>query len=488
VTGESASQPLPAHRVLRGATLLVLAQLICAPVLVLVNAIGARALGAVGFGLYYQAMTFASFVFLFVEWGQATTLPGGVATERGAIGELLGSGLALRLGGAAIACLAVPLVCVLVGYDREFAAVFALALLAGLFATVSGACLDALRGLERTDFVSWCYVGWQLLSAAVVVPTLLLGGGLRGMLIAQGACAACGAAFVLRMLPRLHVPRLSVRWSVAQRLLRDGRPFVIFSLVLLLQPTVDAVMLSWFAPSETMGWYAAARKLVGVLTYPASALVAALYPALCRVRLESTDAFKTTVSQSLYAVTVVAVPLALGCALFPDLGIALFGQRHYGPAETDLRLLAPFVFLVYFSMPIGSCLASSGRQTGWTVVQVGCVIVSIALDPPLIRWFQGHGGNGSLGVCLTSVISEILMVLGGAWLLPEGILQRLPRGKILAVALSGLLMAAVAISLSAWDVVPRAIVSVLAYLVGLGLLSGGSFGQLRSLLTVLRQR
>ena len=81
MTGESASQPLHTQRVLRSATLLVLAQLICAPVLVLVNAIGARALGAAGFGLYYQAMTFASFVFLLVEWGQATTLPGGPLPE-----------------------------------------------------------------------------------------------------------------------------------------------------------------------------------------------------------------------------------------------------------------------------------------------------------------------------------------------------------------------------------------------------------------------
>lgn len=479
---------MPTHRVLRGATLLVLAQIICAPVLILVNAVGARVLGAGGFGLYYQAMTFASFVFLFVEWGQGSTLPGGVATDVGEVGELLGSGLVFRISAAAAACVVVPLVCLVVGYDRAFVAVVALALIGGMFGTISGGCLDILRGLARTDLVSWSYVGWQLVSAAVVVPTLLLGGGLRGMLIAQAACAACGAAFVLWMLPRLHVPALRVRWSVVQRLFRAGRPFVIFSLVLLLQPTVDAVMLSWFAPTEVMGWYAAARKLVGVATYPAAALVAALYPALCRLRMDSTEAFETTASQSLYAVMVVVVPLALGCALFPDLGVAIFGQRYYGPAEDDLRLLAPFVFLVYLSMPIGSCVTSAGRQTWWTIVQVGCVIVSIGLDPPLIRWFQGHGGNGGLGVCVASDVSEILMVIGGAWLLPGRVLQRLPRGKLLAIAVSGLLMSAAAISLAAWDAIPRATVSVLVYLVCVAVLSGGSFGQLRSLVTALRQR
>src|SRR5262249_28553577 len=150
---------------------------------------------------------------------------------------------------------------------------------------------------------------------------------------------------------------------------------------------VDAAMLSKFSAPEGMGWYAAARKLVGVLTFPASALLAALYPTLCRLRLEDMDAYRRTAADALYIVTIVVVPIALGCALFPQVGVAIFGQSNYGPANDDLRLLAPYILLVYFSMPLGSCLTSSGRQVAWTLVQFACVIVSAVLDPPLIRWF-----------------------------------------------------------------------------------------------------
>ena len=485
--GQSASQPVAGSRVLRNATLLVVAQAIAAPVAVLVNAVAGRELGATGFGRYYQLLTFASFTLLFVEWGQPGALTARVATEHAAAGELLGSGLAFRLCTAVLACLTVPLLCALVGYDRGFVTLLAAALLGGAFTTVAGACQDVLRGFERTDFAAASYVGWQLLSAAVVVPTLLLGGGLRGMVFAQVACTAAGAAFVLGMLPRLQVPRLSVRWATVTKLIRGGQPFLVFGLVLLLQPMVDAAMLSAFAAPEAMGWYAAARKLIGVLTYPASALLAALYPTLCRLRLESMDAFRSTAADSLYAVAITVVPLALGCALFPDLGVAIFGQRYYGPATDDLRLLAPYVLLVYFSMPIGSCLTASGRQVSWTVVQFACVVVSTVIDPPAIHWFQEHGGNGGLGVCLTTLASEILMVIGGLWLLPKGILGKMPRARLLAVALSGMLMAAVALSLGSVDVVVRAILAVLAYLIGLRLLGGANFPQLRSLLGVLRR-
>jgi O-antigen/teichoic acid export membrane protein len=479
---------MPAPRVLRNATLLVVAQAVAAPVSVLVNAVAARELGATGFGLYYQALTFASFAALFVEWGQSGALTAKVATDRAAAGELLGSGLSFRVGTAALACVAVPLLCVLAGYDRAFVAILALALLGGLFATVAGACQDVLRGFERTDFAAASYVGWQLLSAAVVVPTLLLGGGVRGMLLAQVACAAVGAAFVLWMLPRLRVPKLSVRRETVGQLIRAGHPFLVFSLVLMLQPTIDAAMLSAFAAPEAMGWYAAARKLVGVLTFPAAALLAALYPTLCRLRLESMDAFRNTAAASFQAVAMVVVPLALGCFLFPDLGVAIFGPLYYGPTTDDLRLLAPYVFLVYFSMPIGSCLTACGRQTGWTMVQLVCVVISAALDPPAIRWFQAHAGNGGLGVCLTTFVSEVLMVIGGLWLLPTGTVGKVPAGKVMAVGLAGVGMTLVALSLGSLDVILRALLAVLAYLVCLRLAGGIDFVQFRSLLAGIRGR
>ena len=420
---------LHATRVFRNTSLLVIAQAIVLPISVLINAIAGRTLGSANFGLLYQALTFSSFVFLFVEWGQSSVLTGRVARQRSAAGELLGSGIASRLGAALAALSLVPAVCMLTGYDLQFRIVLELMMLLATFTTVSAACQDVFRGFERTDFAAASYVGFQLLSAAVVIPTLLLGGGLRGLLIAQAACAVLGMVFVLKMLPRMQVPKLSVRREVVVDLFRAGHPFILFGLVLLLQPMIDAAMMSKFAATESMGWYAAARKLVGILIYPASALVAALYPTLCRLHAEDQKAYRKTAGDALFAVSLFVVPVALGCGLFPQVGVAIFGQQSFGPAAADLRILAPYVFLVYFSMVIGSCLVAAGRQNGWTAVQLGSVLVSAVLDPPLISWFQSHHGNGGLGVCTAAVMSEVFMVCGGLWLLPRGILAEIPRSN-----------------------------------------------------------
>src|SRR4051812_21236843 len=173
MSAQSDSQPVHASRVFRNTSLLVIAQAIVLPISVLINAIAGRALGSANFGLLYQALTFSSFVFLFVEWGQSNVLTGRVARQRAAAGVLLGSGISFRLGAAAAALILLPAVCLLAGYDPQFLIVLELAMLLATFTTVSAACQDVFRGFERTDFAAATYVGWQLLSAAVVIPTLL---------------------------------------------------------------------------------------------------------------------------------------------------------------------------------------------------------------------------------------------------------------------------------------------------------------------------
>jgi O-antigen/teichoic acid export membrane protein len=479
---------LSVTRVFRSAGLVLAARVMAAPISILVNAVAARVLGAGDFGLLYQALTFSSFVFLFVEWGQPNVLMAKVATRSAAAGELLGSGMACRAGAAVIAGCIIPLLCAAAGYGREFVLVLSLTMLAATFTTLSGACQDVLRGFERAHVAAGSYLGWQLLSAAIVVPTLLLGGGLYGLLVAQAVAAATGVVFLLKMLPRLRIPPLAVRADTMKELLRSGRPFLIFGLVLVAQPLIDAAMLSKLAAPQAMGWYGAARKLVGALTFPASALILALYPTLCRLRMESIEAFTSSTAEALYVVSIAVVPVALGCALFPELGIALFGTHSYGPAIADLRVLAIYVFLVYFSMPIGSCLVAAGRQSAWTLVQAGCVVVSLVLDPPLIQWSQARWGNGGLGVCVAAVVSEILVVSAGAAVLPTGILTKVPRTKVGLVLASAAAMAAVAIAARQLNEVLRACLAVLAYGLCLQLSGAFDFFRLRSVLGSLRTR
>lgn len=460
----AAAQTRAAQRlVARNASLLVGAQVIAAPLSALVNVVAARALGPEDFGRLYLATTYAAFAMLFVEWGQGGSLTALVAREPARVGELLGSGLAWRAAALPVVALALAVLCLALGYDRAFFGVLAMVLLASACATVSACCQDAFRGLERADVSARTYVAWQALAAVIVVPTLLLGGRLPGYLVAQVACAAVGACVMLRLLAPLGVRGMRASATSARALASAGTTFLVFNMVLALQTNLDAVFMSKLASADAVGWNAAARKLTGLLIFPTVALNSALFPTLCRLNLVDPAAAAATARAALRVTLVAAVPVALGCALFPGLGIALFGQYSYHPAEDNLRVLALFMLFVYCTMPIGAILAASGRQRAWSIAQFACVLLSAVLDPLLIPWFQARAGNGGLGVCVATVLSEALMVGAGMLLLPRGVLDRTLGRTVALAGAGGIAMAAVALIAAPLGAVAAAVLALLGY-------------------------
>jgi len=232
---------------------------------------------------------------------------------------------------------------------------------------------------------------------------------------------------------------------------------------MVLQPYVDAVVLSKLSNPEVVGYYAVARKLIGVLVLPASALIGALYPTLCRLHATSMPDFIAASNGSIRGTSLLALPVALGCFLYPDVGVAIYSKAAFGPAEDDLRMMALFLFLVYFTMPIGTAILASGRQRAWAIVQSLCVGVSLLCDPPFVTYFQRRTGNGGIGVCAAAVLSEIIVVACGLWMAPRGTFDRRTFRVLLSAAVAGALMAATAHLLRAVNSFVGAPVAVIVY-------------------------
>ena len=478
----------PTPPVLRNAIWLIGAQVLGAPVSMLINAVAGRYLGAADFGVLYLATTYAAFALLFVEWGQFGALTGKIARDRSRAGELLGSAMAWRVGASLVVTAVVLILCELTGYSRSFLLVMGLMMTATCLGSVAKAAQDAMRGFERMDFTALSYIGGQLVMATVVVSALLLGFGLHGFLLGQVLCATIGVIFVFFMLPRLKIPRLSLRWETVRELFRDGQSFLVFVLVLQLQPLVDGVMMSRYASAEAIGWFAVSRKLIGVLVFPAAAVGNALYPTLVRQYNGDFAGCRATVHGALRALCLAVFPLVIGCMLFPEVGVMIFSVAKFAPAEQNLRVFALWLFLVYFSIPLSQCLTSSGRQRPWAAVQFGCVIISALADPPLIGWFDRHWANGGLGVCWANVISEVLMVAGALCLVPKGILDTSLLRLLGKPALAGAVMAGVGIIASQYNVIAAAVLAVASYAAVLWLLGELRGAHLRSLLGNFRAR
>jgi O-antigen/teichoic acid export membrane protein len=216
--------------------------------------------------------------------------------------------------------------------------------------------------------------------------------------------------------------------------------------------------------------------------------VGALYPTLCRLWTQDREAFLATTRSALRATTTVVMPVAVGCAAYPEVGVSIFSAESFGPAADNLRLLALYLGLVYFTMTLGCCISAAGLQKRWAVAQVGCVLISFAADPFLIPWFQRRFHNGGLGICVASVASEVLMLVAASWIAPKGILDRLVVRTLLSALLAGGAMAGLAYALRDVTVFLSIPLVVLAYLAVLFATGGSDRDQLRSLRQMLRKQ
>jgi len=346
---------------------------------------------------------------------------------------------------------------------------------------------DTIRGLERTDIPAYAHVAQQIIATILVCVVLFAGGKLNAALIAQTIAATIILVAIMRSLRSVDVGRIRVDWSAVKSLFAGGVPFLALGFAMALQPSIDALFLSKMAPPEVMGWFGVTRRLVGTLLLPATALLAALYPTLCRLHGTDFDGFKRTTRGALRSISIVVAPVAIGCALFPDIGVALFSRTTFGPAEDNLRVMSVFVALVYFSMPLGICIMAAGRQRAWSVVQCLCVVAALILDPLLVPVFQSHYGNGGLGLCVAAGISEAIMIGFGVALAPRGIFDRAFGRLLLVVGVSGAAMVIVgqlALPLSSYVAAPLALA---AYAVVLWLTGGIDANHLQAVRAALRR-
>jgi O-antigen/teichoic acid export membrane protein len=473
------------HLVLRNTAYLSIAELVCVPASVLVNAVLGRYLGPIDLGSIYLASTIAAVAILIVGWGHSGTLPAAIAVDRHSAGTLLGSSIGWRVVASVFAYALLALGGKAFGFTSTQQWALGLVFLCHAILSIVAACQDAIRGFERTDIAAVSRVGSQLISTVLVIPVLLAGGRLRLALLAQAMAAGLVLLGVLRALKPIGITRVAFDRNAWRQLMKSGTPFVFFQLALVLQPNVGAFYLAKLASREALGWYSVAARLVGFLLVPASALIGALYPTLCRLRVSDQEGFLSTSRAAITSVSIVVAPVALGCALYPDIGVSIFGRAAFRPSEDILRVFSIQLLLIYFTMPLGTILLASGNQRRWSLVQLGCVMVSAILSPLLIPRFQASHGNGAIGLAIADSTAELLVVASGIVMVPKGVLDR-GLGKTLALTgLAGAAMAGAALALRSLPSLLAAPLAVLAYgsvLFATGVIHRGHIASLRGFL------
>jgi O-antigen/teichoic acid export membrane protein len=252
-----------------------------------------------------------------------------------------------------------------------------------------------------------------------------------------------------------------------------------------LQPYLDAILLSKLAPAAVVGWFGAAKNVLGTLMAPAVILGAAAYPGLARASAD-TAALRKEVRSALRPLLWLGALAGTGTYLFAGTAINLiYGTSGFGPAATILAVFAPGFFLLFIDILLGNIIYASGAGTGFAIAKIGSVVVGTALDFLLIPFFQKHFGNGGIGVVVAFALSEFVVFAGAMIVIRRGTLEAgmaLDVARALGAAAATLLLFRVIPPVPPWVGMPLSIAAFAVASLAFGLMGRRDLAVLGTLL------
>jgi O-antigen/teichoic acid export membrane protein len=406
----------------RNAFHLLVGQVASTGLSIVFNAVLARMLGPTDFGVYFLVMSLTNFAYVAVDWGQSAYLVQAVARRPWDAGMLLGGSLILRSTFAGLAVFLTMLTARLLGYEMRIQLLTGLSVACLLPLALSQAYGYLFRGRDRMDLDAMVSVTAKALTVVMAIPALLLGGHLPATILVQGVGGAAALGVAILLARRIGLPSPSPKRETVWELAAAGASLVVLFLTISVEPYIHAIVLSKLAPAAAVGWYAAARNMMGVLFAPATIMSTASFPEFSRVASDLAR-LRHSIERALRPLLCLGALAAVGTYLFADFAVSvIYGKRHFDPAAQVLQVFAPTLFLFFVSILLGTVVTAVGRARELAVAKLICLALSTGLAVLLVPYFQARVQNGGLGLVVAFGLTELVMVMACVWLVPRGAL------------------------------------------------------------------
>jgi O-antigen/teichoic acid export membrane protein len=450
--------------VAKNAFLMVLSQLATNGLSIITLPLLARTLGSTDYGIWWLAVSVSAFAALFMEAGQDGYASLAVARDRERAGELIGTTAVVRL--VLCALILVPLwgATHLLGYNAQTRETILLLFVASLPAFVARGAMAAVKGLEKMGWPAAARIGTETTHTVMLFIGVWMGVRLRGFAVIEIIMAVFELLLSAWLIRRIDLGRWKPSMAAARELITGGLPFLLWSGFLILQPSIESVLLSKLSSVESVGWYGAANKLCGVLMFPAAIMTGALLPTLTRLQSTNPEAYGRAARESVRLALFLGAPTAMGTFLFADRVVPWIFGPGFEPTAANLKVLAVYLLPLFINITLGTILIISGKQFVWSMVKGAMILGSAAASFWLMPYFQARTGNGGIGAAMLVAVAELGMLTAAIVLVPRGLLEGFVLADLgRAVVASGAMVAA-AHFLAGGPLVVGLVAAPLAYL------------------------
>lgn len=430
-----------------------------------------RTLGESVYGQYATVLAFGGLFSIFLELGTTQYVERSLAQDRSRLQELLWMLIIVRLALALVGVFVLPAVAYGLGYEHVVVLCIAVQSVSYIFAAILAPLMAIFTSQERYDLWTMCQMIGQIGTIALGASVLWLGGGLL-LLVGVGLVVMqLQIVFCMLMIRRHNLGALSFTFDRARvaSFLRASLPFALTSLALTISFNIDTFLLSLMRPSDVVGWYSAAYRLVPTMVSILGGFLTVITPSIARTYMSDRESVHSWTRTSMKWLAMAGLPLAMGTSLLSSQIIGLLYGPSFAPAAVVLALISWDIPLRLFNAFAGNVTAAvSLERAAWRIFMTGALL-GVVLYPPAIMAFGMLGAAavtvltdginavlfyGLLGKHLqSSVVGPTLLLVCAATLLMGGVVWAASQVTMLpvTVALGAMSYAAVALLLRLVD-------------------------------------
>lgn len=426
-----------------------------------------RYLGSESYGQLYLAMSLGMIIGIIIDFGGNYLIPKEVAKSKQITADILVSFAGVRSIIWAICMGGLLLFSYIVNYSRVINILIIILGVSKLWEGGSKAIRSCFQGYEQMEYPSVGIIAEKVFVSALAVAALLMGAGAIEVAIIMTIGAFINLLVCIKFVPLIinHIP--SFRIETSYRLLKNSIPYFMWSIFAVVYYRIDAVMLSTMTTDEVVGWYGGAYRFFDIVMFLPAIFTTVVFPIFSKLWDGKGENLPNTFQQSLKFIVMAGIPISILFFCYSEHMVSLFyGLDEYGPSVLVLQIFSIGILLVYIDFMLGSAILATDRQRAWAVVGFVAILLNIALNFLLIGYTQEQMGNGGIGAAITTIITELFILVAALFMLPKSYFREFDYLMPVKCIGSGVAMSAMIWSLSSigmhWML--QAVCSSLVYL------------------------
>jgi O-antigen/teichoic acid export membrane protein len=375
----------------------------------------ARFMGASNVGIYSFSLSLTTIFSIFIDFGLANVLIREAAKFKEKANNYLNNIISVKIIFSLISYLAVV---VIINLLNKPALTQNMVYLAGLVMIIDSFTLSffaIFRAYQNLKFEAVSIVFNQVIILIIGLTGIFLKFPLYILILALLGGSLFNFFYALIFLKIKLGFKFKFAWDTVtlKTLFKIALPFALAGIFTRVYSYIDQILLSVLIGDKHLGWYSVPYKITYAFQFLPAAFSAAIYPAMSDCYANNKERLKMIFDRSMYILTFLAIPLAVGIGTLADKIIIVLYTNEYQPSILALQIMIFSVIPLFLSFPVGSILNACDRQATNTLNIGITMVVSVILNIILIPRYQ------HIGAAITALVSLCLLFILNMYWVPK---------------------------------------------------------------------